>query len=55
MATRLISRPTPPGVSPRPEPVWCVRDDDGLTQYFWAELPVTRNEYLANSGKEDCA
>jgi hypothetical protein len=33
---------------------WCVRDDTGV-QYFWgAETPVSREEYLAHSGKEDC-
>ena len=33
---------------------WCVRDDEGV-QYFWHELPVTRDEYLAHSDKHDCA
>ena len=29
--------------------------DDDWVQYFWAEQTVSREEYLANSGKEDCA
>ena len=32
---------------------WCVADD-GWAQYFWREQTVTREEYLANSGKPDC-
>ena len=36
-----------------PDQYWCVRDDDG-PQYFWAEQIVSRAEYLAHSGKEDC-
>jgi hypothetical protein len=28
---------------------------DGWVQYFWAEQTVNREEYLANSGKDDCA
>ena len=39
----------------QPEQYWCVRDDTGV-QYFWgAETPVIREEYLAHSGKDDCA
>jgi hypothetical protein len=37
-----------------PDEYWCVADD-GWVQYFWAEQTVSREEYLANSGKEDCA
>jgi hypothetical protein len=37
-----------------PEEYWCIADDDWV-QYFWAELTVSREEYLANSGREDCA
>ena len=33
---------------------WCVADDEGV-QYFWHELAATRDEYLAHSGKDDCA
>jgi hypothetical protein len=33
---------------------WCVRDDEGV-RCFWHELTVTRDEYLAHSGKGDCA
>ena len=32
-----------------PDQYWCVRDDDGPVQYFWHELRVTRDEYLAHS------
>ena len=32
---------------------WCIAD--GWAQYFWAEQTVGREEYLANSGKDDCA
>ena len=38
-----------------PDQYWCVRDDDGPGQYFWAEQTVSREEYLAHSGKDDCA
>ena len=34
-----------------PDEYWCVADD-GWAQYFWREQTVTREEYLANSGKE---
>ena len=37
-----------------PDEYWCVADD-GWAQYFWREQTVTREEYLANSGKDDCA
>ena len=37
-----------------PEQYWCVRDDDGV-QYFWNKQTVSREEYLAHSGKDDCA
>ena len=33
---------------------WCIADD-GWAQYFWAEQTVSREEYLANSGKNDGA
>ena len=36
-----------------PDEYWCVADD-GWAQYFWREQTVTREEYLANSGKLDC-
>jgi hypothetical protein len=36
-----------------PDEYWCV-SDDGWVQYFWAEQTVSREEYLANSGKPDC-
>jgi hypothetical protein len=36
-----------------PEEYWCVADD-GWVQYFWGEQTVTREQYLANSGKPDC-
>jgi hypothetical protein len=36
-----------------PNEYWCVADD-GWAQYFWGEQTVTREEYLANSGKPDC-
>ena len=37
-----------------PDEYWSMADD-GWVQYFWAEQTVSREEYLANSGKEDCA
>ena len=37
-----------------PEEYWCVADD-GWVQYFWADQTVSREEYLAHSGKGDCA
>jgi hypothetical protein len=37
-----------------PEEYWCIADDDWV-QYFWAEVTVSREEYLANSGRDDCA
>ena len=34
-----------------PDEYWCIADD-GWAQYFWAEQTVSREEYLANSGKD---
>ena len=36
-----------------PDEYWCIAD--GWAQYFWAEQTVSREEYLANSGKNDGA
>ena len=46
--------PTPQTRMQYPDEYWCVADD-GPAQYFWAEQTVSREEYLANSGKDDCA
>jgi hypothetical protein len=37
-----------------PEHYWCAGEDDGSVQYFWDEQTVSREEYLAYSGKDDC-
>jgi hypothetical protein len=37
-----------------PDEYWCIADDDWV-QYLWAEQRVSREEYLTNSGKGDCA
>jgi hypothetical protein len=37
-----------------PDEYWCIADDD-WGQYFWAEQTVSREEYLAYSGRRDCA
>jgi hypothetical protein len=55
VARALAARgiPTARGGAWTPVQVSAIHDD--WVQYFWAEQTVSREEYLANSGREDCA